>query len=295
MQGRRVPLEELPSWSPWPARLLGLSEWSAPLRDMAKIEAEWNEDKYASCLRFFEEQGGAGGPEEIREFESAAPTALESATDAAACVSSAGELFEIPRSQLRVAAEALLVEEIEPTLAGAASVVELGCGYGYHLWRLAERYPQLEYRGGDFSANAVELARRLYEGRDNLKVTVMDFHDERYEPVEDATGPVVLFTWHALEQLQSATNFFAVVRRYADKIAAVLHFEPLYEAYDNSLLGLMRRAYMRANDYNPRLLSTAKSAEDVQIRSVVVDSFGANPLHPTSVLEWRFAGEGAGG
>ncbi len=47
---KRIPLDELPAWSPWPARLLGLEPWRIPNRTLAKIDAEYDREKYAQCL-----------------------------------------------------------------------------------------------------------------------------------------------------------------------------------------------------------------------------------------------------
>jgi len=48
-----VNLNDLPRWSPWPARLLGISPWEAPDRTVEKVDAEYDKDKYAGCLAFY--------------------------------------------------------------------------------------------------------------------------------------------------------------------------------------------------------------------------------------------------
>jgi hypothetical protein len=56
IEGRKISLKELPSWSPWPVRIVGLQQWSVPTRNLDKITAEYNNDKYAKLLYWVETQ-----------------------------------------------------------------------------------------------------------------------------------------------------------------------------------------------------------------------------------------------
>ena len=58
-----IPLSELPRFSPWPARLLGLEHWSPVDRRIEHVDAEYEQDKYARVLEFCERNPGAPAEE----------------------------------------------------------------------------------------------------------------------------------------------------------------------------------------------------------------------------------------
>lgn len=275
-----VPLDELPRWSSWPARLLGLAEWVVPVRDSAKVLAEYDADKYARCLAYLEREPGSG-PEDVKTFEFAAEMAPE------ICVSRRCRLLPLPLQAARELYYELLAETMADSIEASGSVVELGCGYGYNLWRLAQVHPGPVYRGGDYSANAVEIARRLYTDRRDLSVDQFDFYAAHYTLLEGLPEPVTVFTSHAVEQIPRAGGVVEAILKSAVRINGVFHFEPVLEEVDNSLLGMMRRRYTELNDYNRDLLSELRQRKAVRIRQVERDVLGLNPLNPTWVVHWE--------
>jgi hypothetical protein len=99
----------------------------------------------------------------------------------------------------------------------------------------------------------------------------------------------VVFTSHALEQLPSAAHMLDVIKSYQRDVTTVFHFEPVYEMYDDSLLGLMRRRYTQVNDYNQDLLSLLQNRPDIRIVRLEPNVFGLNPFNPTTIIQWEFA------
>ena len=65
-------LQELPRWSSWPARLLGLEQWTTVERTTAKIEQEYNKEKYADCRKYVIDHLGVS-PEDLKRFEVKVP------------------------------------------------------------------------------------------------------------------------------------------------------------------------------------------------------------------------------
>ncbi len=280
---KQINMNELPLYSPWPARLLGSAPWVVPTRDLAKVDAEYDKDKYASCLAFYHEhKNGEVTPDDIKrfEFKDTGPV----------CVSIEEELALLSRDEAKERYGSLLRETMSSAIAGADTVVELGCGYGFNLWMLSQHFARKNYIGGEYSNNAVELASHLY-GTDKqvsrITVEKFDFYNSKYEILSRVPGgKTVVFTSHAIEQLPSAMEVVAGIESCRRPLT-VFHFEPVFELHSDSLLGLLRRKYAVANDYNRDLYTLLRNNDRVRVVQVVPDVFGGNPLNATSIIEWE--------
>lgn len=125
-----------------------------------------------------------------------------------------------------------------------------------------------------------------------MRVVRFDFYDDQsYRLLEGLKPRVVVLTVHAIEQLQSSSLVLDALLRYRESIQAVFHLEPVYELYDKTLLGLMRRRYTQLNDYNRDLLPELQSRPHTRIRRIEPNVIGLNPLNPTSVIQWDFGRE----
>jgi len=129
-----IPLPELPQWSPWPSRLLGLTPWNTPHRTTAKVAEEYDKDKYARLLAHAKEHAGIS-PWDVRAFE------LNIDPAKFACVSHKGSLYRVSQDKIMHMNAALLMETMAPLMQEADIIVELGCGYGYPLWLLHQGFP----------------------------------------------------------------------------------------------------------------------------------------------------------
>lgn len=281
---RRVDLADLPQWSPWPARLLGLQEAPSSKRTLEKIDREYDKDRYARCLEYARQAApGKLSIEKLREFEQGADSSL-------ICTARGNRLLAIPGRQAIRCYEKVLLNAMRAAIRDVSVVVELGCGYGYHLWNLSRHFPGKRFIGGDYSENAVRLAAFLFETNPNIKVSRLDLYSPRYDVLADlgGSGPMLIYTVHAVEQIASATPFLEALSPHRSRIRSVFNFEAVNEDYDDSLLGLMRRRYAEVNDYNRDLVSRLKERKDISIVRFQKDVFGANPLYPISVIQWKF-------
>ena len=77
-----------------------------------------------------------------------------------------------------------LVPGLTDRLESGIRMLDLGCGRGRIIRRLAERYPNSYFTGIDFSEEAIEFARSETTGLDNIEYRVQDLSDfdERAEP-----------------------------------------------------------------------------------------------------------------
>ncbi|MGE0734875.1 MAG: hypothetical protein AB7G15_11435 [Alphaproteobacteria bacterium] len=279
---RDLDLNELPAWSDWPVRLLGLKNFAQPKRDVAKIEQEYNREKFAACLDLYRKSGGTMDPVALRF--SIGNRAMDNERDA------------VWQGRLVIARQDEMVDRLFETLdaaiAGPAaksrSIVELGSAFGANLWHLAKIFPGKRFVGGDYSDNAIALAELLYKDRNDIRVGKLNFYDARYPIMDTVEGPATVFTSQALEQLPSTVPFLDALTRHRDKIATVIHLEPANDLHDTSLLGLMRKRYLELNDYNRNLVSELKRRPDIRILDIKKDIFGFHAFNSLSLVVWEF-------
>lgn len=280
-----IDVNDLPRWSPWPARLLGLAEFTPPVRTTAKIEEEYGQVKYATCLQAWNESGGALDATQLRLHHYAQdPAALRAAVHQ-------GKLVAAPAAQIIAWYDALLVDWMADAISKARTVVELGAGFGHILWSLRQRFAGKLWRGGEFTATAVELAAGLYRNYPDISVERFDFYADRYPVLEEAEGPIVVLTSQAQEQIPDSRGTLDTLGKYRDKIIAGFHIEPAYDLQDTAtLLGQMRRRYLEVNDYNRNLFGELQRRPAFRVVRMEKDVIGWNPFNSLGVVHWEFAG-----
>ena len=279
---RKIELDKLPKYSPWVARLLNIDPFPRPERTIAKIYAEYDKDKFAKLRQFYEQNPGLG-IEELRGIEEDfSPPEKE------LCVSQRNGLFLMPAAEVQRQDRQIILDSLLPYLAENRVVIELGCGYGYNLGVLREAKPDHLFIGGDYSQNAVSLGRKLFKNQPAVTVTQFNFYDETWSIFDTVAEKALVFTNHAIEQLPSAKSIMSTFARYSQKIACVIHLEPVFEFNDSdTVLGLMRQNYLLTNDYNRDLFTCLKEM-GIKIIRTENDLFGPNPLNPTSLIVWQF-------
>jgi hypothetical protein len=278
-----ISLDELPKWSPWTSRLLGLEKFHPVTRDLNKVFEEYSQDKWQKCSDRFAQSGGTLTPYELRVLY----YDLNSEKRRAGVINN--RLVEVSNLDLIEWHYNALTSAMAHVVPGAKSIVELGCGMGQILWVLRSKYPGLKYLGGDYADSAVSLATKLYATASDITIHKFNYYDDRYDLIERAEGPIIIFTSQSLEQIPECANVIETLSRYKHKIARVFHMEPAYALYDDgSLLGQLRRRYIELNDYNRDLIPTLKSRKDVEILRLEPNIVGWNPFNSLALTEWRF-------
>lgn len=273
---RRVRMNDLPRYSVWPKRLLGLEPWAQQRRDADKIQQEYNAEKYARLLEIAEERNL--GPSTLR----AAELVEVIGRSEECCVSFGNKLYMENILVAQWAVDELLRRKMAPYIEHCNTIVELGCGWGYNLWQVGAHWPGKRYIGGDVCHNALQIAGKVYPGH-------VYHHDMQNMALPgDPIPPVLVFTCQSIEQLPSAGRFIDNLLKQRHLDLTVCHFEPDVASYDeNSLLGLLRMRYNAVNDYNHDLRAQLDANPDIVLLELTPNAIGVNPLNPVSFLAWR--------
>ena len=139
-------INDLPRFSPWPARLLGLSNWETKYKNHESITREFECEKWGRLLQKALETQGNISLCEIDELflEGFAREVLCSNCDEFQLMTVA----EAHESHLEIVSEA--ISKYSPT----SSIVELGAGYGSVILALAR---MKKFDGVDFMLANIQL------------------------------------------------------------------------------------------------------------------------------------------
>jgi hypothetical protein len=283
MSDQEYTIDDLPQFSPWPARLLGAARWDPRLTTPEEVTREFDQEKW--------------GPLLARARAAPSPPTLEDVVD--------WELQDAPPSlrsvggglKLMGGKEALshfrdVVAQTVARYLPSSAVVELGCGYGAIILDLARRpaFRGLPFLAAEYTASGVELTRLLAAAQPvALSVAKCDFRSAEMTELSMPVGSVVFTSFATMYIPELSVDFVAALARRRPQ--AVVHFEPCYEHCDQTkLLGMMRRRYVEVNDYNRNLVSLLHGQERAGAIRILEEQpalCGPNPLLPASVLAWR--------
>ena len=280
MSKKRYSLDDLPQFSPWPARLLGLTPFPQKHRTEQENLREYDREKWARLRKRLEEsESNAGLSDVIRwELEGVSETLCHN-----------GKEFELLGPLDSFARYLNLVEGALRDLLPAAALIELGAGYGRVLLSLAESpyFRGLPLIACDASKQGLHLLEHL-AARQNHPVTTVLSDITRLDTQLFPPNALVLTSFALMYLPQLQEDFFDKI--LALKPKAVVHFEPCYEHCDkSSLWGLLLQRYMELNDYNRNLISLLRSYQTQNKLRIIHESshvFGNHPLISVSLVVW---------
>ncbi|MDO8502335.1 MAG: hypothetical protein Q7S20_10875 [Gemmatimonadaceae bacterium] len=275
------PLDDLPKYSPWPARLLGLEPWPEKRRTPDEIEREFGREKWGELLERFRKNPGAG-LDEVDRWAAGDPKET--------LVALGDDLVLMTPEESHAAYLDIVAGALQPHL-NAAGLVELGCGYGSVILGLARRaeFAGIPLFAADCTSTGPELAAAIASREGTaLSTGWCDLASGRTAGITIPEGSTV-FTAYAAQYIEPIGDAF-VEGLSALRPAAVVHVEPVYEHCDEStLLGLLRRRYIQANGYNRNLVTILHDHEARGSLKIIAESspaFGPNPLLAASVIAW---------
>lgn len=285
MSNTTYTVNDLPRFSPWPARLLGLEPWVAKRKTPAEVTREYEYEKWGPLLAACSRMEGELTIERADAYVFAGTSP---------CLCLIAGTFTVLQT---LDAHRLYRDFISDTLRNympASAVVELGCGYGTILLNLATRaaYAGIPFLAGEYTPSGVELTRRLAASMGvSARVELFDLEDPFRStlPIPEDAIVYTSYTTPYVPVLSDAYVRLLAARRPR----AVIHFEPCYEHCANdTLVGLLCRRYIEINDYNRNLVTMLAQQERLGRIRLVENRpavFGMNPLLPASVVAWRCA------
>lgn len=276
------PLDDLPKFSPWPERLLGLSPWETKSKSPAEIEREFGREKWGALLERFRSSPTAGLTDVDR---------WAAGTTAPSLASVGEHLVLMTPEEAHSSYIAYIADALAGFLPGTSALAELGCGYGSAILGLASRpeFAEVPLFAADFTLTGPELAAAI-AGREGTTLSAGRC-DLTSNPVTALSIPegALIFTAYAAQYVEPLDDAF-IHGIIGLKPRAVVHIEPVYEHCDPStLLGLLRQRYIQANGYNRNLVTILHDHESrgaIEILEERPPAFGPNPLLAASVIAW---------
>lgn len=305
---RPVSLAEAMQYSPWPARLMNLVDWSRPQRDPGEILREYEDGWYAPLLALWERFSTTlvdeEGPSVVTRFirlanlESAEIVRRNSAVyvaDPDSYLFSAGDELFVGDLVIGSTIHLDMILQAVGHVIGPRDIkiiVEPGCGFGIVLFHLYAGLSLDAVYGGDICTSAVRLASAIARrGRVPGRFDDFDYRaPERLERITEGLNNYLLLTAHSIEQTQvQETHFIDAVCGLRNPPSLVIHFEPVLWD-DGSLMDILCRRYAERNGYNLDLWRTLRDVESKgQIRVLDVSKrvFGYSAFNPTSIISWE--------
>lgn len=177
----------------------------------------------------------------------------------------------------------------EEFFAPLDNIYEFGCGTGFNLVPLAQRFPDKKLFGSDFVQSSVDLVNSIARHyKLNLSATLFDMispnSDYRILPSS------AVFTFGAIEQLASRfERFLGFLLK--QKPALCLHIEPTVELYDDAhLIDFLGIKFHRKRGYTegflPMLQKLAAEGR-AELQRVKRLYFGSLFMEGYSLIVWR--------
>lgn len=279
---RKINIDQLPIYSDWPARLLGIESFIQRIKSKKEVDREYENEKWGALLNFIQSNPLSLGLAEADNFFQNGDQVVLNIKD---------ELYAA--SSLK--AHQLYMDEIVSRFSEYMpnnTLVELGAGYGSVILNLAKRdlfKKVVKLIAAEYTQSGVACIKLLSAAENiSLEAGLCDFTQSSICDLKIPEKALIYTSWAAaMVPLLEDTFVDSLIKL---KPAVVLHFEPCLEHYDKSLLGLLRKRYLHLNDYNTNLLTLLKKREslgDIKIIKEEPCFYGDNCLMPCSFIVWH--------
>jgi len=280
-------LDDLPRFSPWPARLLGLVPWAPTAKTRDEILREFDREKWLPLLERFRAERALGRAVGLDDVDAwFVPS------------SSIDQLITVDDRWLLMTGRAsrrLYLDLVRGTLTkfgAGCPLIELGAGYGGVLLHMLRGEPNFPCGIGlDVCPSGIALLSEIASAE---QLAVRTGHcDLGSATITDHDIPTraLIFTSYATSYVPSLATML-IERLLSYRAAAIVQVEPFFEHADDetSLLALLRRRYIQLNGYDQTFLSVLR-AEATKGRVEILEErravLGVNPLLPASIVVWR--------
>ncbi len=276
-------LDDLPRFSPWPARLLGAAPWTPRRKTPEEIIREYDREKWGPLLERVKAHSGPLSLDLVENWTfSESPPSL--------CWVGGG--FELMTAREALDRRIALMRELLIPYLPAPAIVELGAGYGSILLALGGDpvFQGIPLIAGELSPTGVEVINMIAAAEGlPVRASTWDLNAARDGALAAPPGAVVFTSYATTCVPKLGEDFLAVLGSWKPRV--VVHFESCFEhADEGSLFGMLGRRYIQVNDYNTNLLTLLKEREAAGSLRIVAERprvFGPNPLLAASVVVWE--------
>ncbi|WP_027187366.1 hypothetical protein [Desulfovibrio cuneatus] len=277
-----ISLNDLPKYSKWPDRLLGLEKWSRPERTREDIEREFEIETYAPQYEYLTNHPT------LTDFH-ALHSALYTESRSGIC-SLQGQFKQLPIADIYALDNAVIATYIAKYLP-AGALVDIGAGTGRTIISLGEQsdFANLPL----FALEKMPSARKIiYEiaKRKKMNICVAEC-DLTLSPLAHSHGipkNSIMYTNSVIYTVsRPAHEVVHDILQHKPKF--VIHFEPFVSYFDTTTLyGKMCTAYLKMNQYNTSFCSELKAMNGSTIEILLEEAeiFTNNPFFSRSVLVW---------
>jgi len=276
-------INDLPRYSPWPARLIGSEPCLKRYKTPEEVTREYEYEKWGPLLNKLLKERRRVTLEEVDKwiFDDIQPSLCG--------IKNRLELLSPLDAHRKYLS--LVHATLKPYMP-ATALVELGAGYGRVIIALSQYsdFAGIPIIAGEYTTSGMQLLKYL-AGSQNLPIEVghCDFSSGQVFDFEIPSHSVVFTSYATPCVPELPVDFVKALCRCKPNF--VIHFEPCYEHCDpNTLLGLMRRRYIEVNDYNTNLITLLRDQQEKGIIKIIKEEqavFGANLLLSASVIIWK--------
>lgn len=282
MSKGNITLDNIASFSSWPARLLGLETFPIKYKSPSEVKREFGDEKWGGLLEMFSR---------IPNFTLADVEAKEkNLKEIIPCFDRKLGFYLAETNESDITVLKYMKETLSRYSNGASCLVELGAGYGAKIFNLSNTLSlgRLDLIALEYTNSGCDLINLIGKKTSkDIKVSHCDFNTFDFGEVQIPENAII-FTSYAIHYVPKLRNdFVRFLCNFKPKV--VVHFEPCYEYFDlTSIHGLMCRRYMELNDYTKNIASSIEAGckeLNINIR-IQKNVHGTNPFLPFSVIEW---------
>lgn len=279
----KIHLNDLPRYSKWPARLLNEEEWKVKKKNRSELEREYEVEKYGAFLKQVDEKKLRSSID-VTYINNHLNPPTEKLLYSIGSDLYYGNVLEAHHQYNTIIKDTFTFPE------PPKNIVELGCGYGRIILSLMEdkSFSESKFQAAEYARSGIALTKLCAENMKlNLEVGWCDFFEGLVKDIQIPKNSVI-FTHMATTSIPILPDIF-LESLLALEPQAILFLENSLDSLEGEdLLTLMRRAYIRQNDYNTNLLTLIESFQEkgkCKLTKVKHNLAGWNPLLPVSLFK----------
>lgn len=282
-KNKEISLNDLPKYSQWPARLLGIEIFENKIKNTEEINREYEYEKWGSLIKQIYKN------KDLTTVEQVDKLVFKDNPENVYFIDN--KFYYLHHQE----AHNYYLDLIEKTISKylpASSLIEFGAGYGSVIIPLSRRNccSNLSIYASEYTRSGVRLIEILKASEKRKIISGhCDFNSHQLTDLDLPEGGIFFTSFSTCILPIIHKQLIDCFISYKPKV--VIHFEPCYEHFtNNKLIDLMRTRYIEINDYNRNLISILREAHEnnkIEILEEYPPIYGTNPFLPCSIIVWK--------